>query len=134
MKYRLWLADHGLAHVPTGVCHSGVAGEKFHEGHRYVGQRLRKMAAELDYSRLTGDDLPAKMIAYIQQGFESLLSAAEAGGPRGLYVVSLEQWSFYYTSLVWDQLQVQKKREQLDEKRATQRFDGYALAGEEEAE
>ena len=49
-------------------------------------------------------------------------------------MVSLEQWSFYYTSLVWDQLQAQKKRERLDEKRATQRFDGYALAGEGESE
>ena len=134
VKYRLWLADHGLALTPGGVCHSGVAGEKFHEGHRYVEQRLRKMAAELDYSWLTGDDLPAKMIAYLQQDFESLLSAAESGGHRGLHVVSLEQWSFYYTSLVWDQQQAQKKREQLDEKRATQRFDGYALAGEEESE
>lgn len=134
VKYRLWLADHGLALTPSGVCHSGAEGEKFHESPKYVGQRLRKMAAVLDYSWLTGDDLPAKMIAYIQQGFESLLSAAEAGGPRGLHVVSLEQWSFYYTSLVWDQLQAQKKREQLDEKRATQRFDGYALAGEEESE
>ena len=74
------------------------------------------------------------MIAYIQQDFESLLSAAEAGGLRGPHVVPLEQWSFYYTSMVWDQLQAQKKRKQLDEKRATQRFDGYALAGEEESE
>ena len=134
VKYRLWLADHGLALTPGGVSHSGAEGEKFHESPKYVGQRLRKLAAGLDYSWLTGDDLPAKMIAYLQQDFESLLSAAESGGPRGLHVVSLEQWSFYYTRMVWDQLQAQKKRKQLDEKRATQRFDGYARAGEEESE
>ena len=134
VKYRLWLADHGLALTPSGVRHSGVEGEKFHESPKYVGQRLRKMAAEFDYSWIPGDDLPAKLINFIQADFESSLSAAESGGPRGLHAAMLEQWSFYYTSLVWDQLQAQKKREQLDEKRATQRFDGYALAGEEESE
>lgn len=134
VKYRLWLADHSLAPTPDGVYHSGVEGEKFHEGHHYVEQRLRRMAAAPDYSWITGDDLLARMITYIQWDFESLLGAAEAGRPRGQYVVSLEQWSFYYTSMVWDQLQAQKKREQLDEKRATQRFDGYARAGEEESE
>ena len=74
------------------------------------------------------------MIACIQRDFESLLSMAEVGAPRESLAAFLEKWSFYYTSMVWDQLQAQKKRERLDEKRATQRFDGYALAGEEESE
>lgn len=134
VKYRLWMADHGLAVTPGGVQHSGVAGEQYHKGHKYVEQRLRKLVAESDYSWLPGGDRPARLITYIRDSFESLLSAADAGDSRGVYAIALEQWSFYYTSLVWDQQQAQKKREQLDEKRATQRFDGYARAGEEEAE
>lgn len=134
VKYRLWLADHGLAATPEGVCHSGAEGEKFHEGHRYVEQRLRKLAAASNYSWIPVGFSTADMAEHIQKGFEDLLRAVDAEDPRGPYAAGLEQWSFYYTHRVRDQLQAQKKRKRLDEKRATQRFDGYALAGEEESE
>ena len=132
VKYRLWLADHGLAVTPRGVQHSGAAGEQYHKGHRYVEQRLRLLETLIHYSELDTGDPQGLLITTVRDGFERLLDAAEAGDPRGPLVTALEQWAFLYTSLVWDQLQAQKKREQLDEKRATQRFDGYALAGEEE--
>ena len=85
----------------------------------------------------TGAVIPARSVVRRDGDDTYLVVAADKGTATFSDVanaIALEQWSFYYTSMVWDQLQAQKKREQLDEKRATQRFDGYARAGEEESE
>lgn len=126
VKYRLWLYDHVGGPVPVSSVPSGsFDSPKLSEGTRYVDQLLRSLG---EPSGLPARDRQKDMASTLSEEFDRLMAEAQDGIPlRVARVTRMMHSAYAYAGAVW-------ARKQLDEKRATQRFDGYALAGEGDSE